>query len=311
MISFQDYYRVSILARLYRRALPLLSRPTQWANSVSILARLYRRALRCVGNHAGHPVLFQSSPAFTGGRFLFLYQRKPYASGFNPRPPLQAGASMRPLEKRLAKLKFQSSPAFTGGRFARSPKRAGTAPGFNPRPPLQAGASRVQAQATRSAASVSILARLYRRALPGTTGERVTLPMSFNPRPPLQAGASANVGVPERLRCVSILARLYRRALPGITGQADARAGRFNPRPPLQAGASQQYQDRSPYRGVSILARLYRRALPALTLACPNDWLVFQSSPAFTGGRFPGPAHNRSCAPLVSILARLYRRALR
>ena len=205
---------------------------------------------------------------------------------------------------------FQSSPAFTGGRFA-CPK------------------------GWRNETDVSILARLYRRALPGSLAARGSLRRRFNPRPPLQAGASVRVNPPPNSGVVSILARLYRRALrvgmalldqfgrvsilarlyrralqslgpqghsgttrfqssPAFTGgrfvRVDACARhfrrRFNPRPPLQAGASSRATGSQWHHEVSILARLYRRALRSRARCSPRRRLAFQSSPAFTGGRF-------------------------
>ena len=60
---------------------------------VSILARLYRRALsgrRLERRLTGQ--LFQSSPAFTGGRLGIPHISLQIYASFNPRPPLQAGA---------------------------------------------------------------------------------------------------------------------------------------------------------------------------------------------------------------------------
>ena len=59
---------------------------------------------------------------------------------------------------------FQSSPAFTGGRFPLHAAEEAGPLSFNPRPPLQAGALVPQVKEWVGA-RVSILARLYRRAL--------------------------------------------------------------------------------------------------------------------------------------------------
>ena len=179
---------------------------------VSILARLYRRALLRVNDPARGEKEFQSSPAFTGGRFIELSEIGSPALRFNPRPPLQAGASQL-SQSCLARYKpFQSSPAFTGGRFR--------AVLYTVEPSVVSILARLYRRALHSIppqsafyARVSILARLYRRALP---------------QPPYCTIC--------RL-CVSILARLYRRAL-----QELPRSVRTTVR-------------------VSILARLYRRAL--------------------------------------------------
>ena len=80
-------------------------------------------------------------------------------SGFNPRPPIKAGASICSFSCRRIWPKFQSSPAYKGGRFESQTRTGRTHPRFNPRPPIKAGASRGRAQVHRGG-PVSILARL-------------------------------------------------------------------------------------------------------------------------------------------------------
>ena len=190
-----DDHRVSILARLYRRALRRVSAFPGSRRRVSILARLYRRALRCSRSTSSCSSAFQSSPAFTGGRFTrFRGPTVHPARRFNPRPPLQAGASRgRDLRRRRRRAVSILARLY---RRALLFARVST-------PPL---------------GIVSILARLYRRALP---------------RARRKSSMDSDV---------SILARLYRRALrrPGRAGRRPR--CRFNPRPPLQAGASLRFQ---------------------------------------------------------------------
>ena len=277
---------VSILARLYRRALRRTGRPGSVGRTVSILARLYRRALHANGwCDSGPGVEFQSSPAFTGGRFgrgCSVETASPCS--FNPRPPLQAGASRSPQHRRrparvsiLARLYrralqscgddcglhdvFQSSPAFTGGRFGRGFFNFFLG-SFNPRPPLQAGAS-PRGPLARRPSEVSILARLYRRALLGWYLRGTPTPVVFQSSPAFTGGrftrpTTTTAATPGRFNPRPPLqAGASSRVVADVTA-----AGSFNPRPPLQAGAS------------------YRIVTSGVTSS------GFQSSPAFTGGRF-------------------------
>ena len=253
---------------------------------------------------------FQSSPTFTGGRFPQNSAQQSRTPRFNPRPPLQAGASV---------LSYATFPLCRVSILARLYRRAlrrrydeimRSTWGFNPRPPLQAGASLPAGDRAVDRPQVSILARLYRRALQDVPGWILPAYNGFNPRPPLQAGASRQAPRHRRLGVVSILARLYRRALrePGTRGRYRRR---FNPRPPLQAGASVDLLD--------LLCGLRRfnprpplQAGASIAMArSPQALVLFQSSPAFTGGRFRKVPARPKLSLQVSILARLYRRALR
>ncbi len=60
--------------------------------------------------------MFQSSPAIAGGRDSVPHPHPPTASGFNPRPPLLAGATIQRHCYWRGFLMFQSSPAIAGGR---------------------------------------------------------------------------------------------------------------------------------------------------------------------------------------------------
>ncbi len=72
--------------------------PDQIAKNVSILARLCRRAPDIAAWISGNLLdgLFQSSPAFAGGRDASLPSFGSVSFSFNPRPPLQAGATLGP-----------------------------------------------------------------------------------------------------------------------------------------------------------------------------------------------------------------------
>ncbi len=85
--------------------------------------------------------MFQSSPAIAGGRDSVPHPHPPTASGFNPRPPLLAGATIQRHCYWRGFLMFQSSPAIAGGRDISSSHPRGNHVCFNPRPPLLAGAT--------------------------------------------------------------------------------------------------------------------------------------------------------------------------
>ena len=295
-IPQQPGQSVSILARLYRRALrPAAAEAAAGRRPVSILARLYRRALREEWAHIrSDRESFNPRPPLQAGASSGARPGTRVPGRFNPRPPLQAGASVRDGQTANIDFLFQSSPAFTGGRF----------PGVLRREWVPA--------------SVSILARLYRRALRSVlSAARKTLG-SFNPRPPLQAGASKGVS-PTGLNEKRFNPR------PPLQAGASARdadrpgsASCFNPRPPLQAGASltiptlrssdHRFNPRPPLQagassviraGASPRTRFNPR--PPLqagaslqTVLGKHLQKMFQSSPAFTGGRF------RCCSRCVS-----------
>ena len=86
--------------------------------------------------------LFQSSPAYKGGRFATSKVISAANRAFQSSPAYKGGRFQKRKARRTRMHEtFQSSPAYKGGRFARG--RAGySSPGrFNPRPPIKAGAS--------------------------------------------------------------------------------------------------------------------------------------------------------------------------
>ena len=105
--------------------------------------------------------LFQSSPAYKGGRFLET-RGKPgqVVHLFQSSPAYKGGRFMRSATGSGAVRAFQSSPAYKGGRFIPVwSKYLCCDLGFNPRPPIKAGASG-DCQQHRRSGQVSILARL-------------------------------------------------------------------------------------------------------------------------------------------------------
>ena len=64
-----------------------------------------------------YELLFQSSPAPEGGRYLATESRRYTGNCFNPRPPRKAGATAGEVLPALDDHMFQSSPAPEGGRY--------------------------------------------------------------------------------------------------------------------------------------------------------------------------------------------------
>ena len=106
--------------------------------------------------------VFQSTPAFAGGRWSYGKPDQLSVPGFNPRPPLRAGDVIdfetdpfvhgvsihaRPCGRAMLQGTdwsnpselFQSTPALAGGRWSRCPPNGCATARFNPRPPLRAG----------------------------------------------------------------------------------------------------------------------------------------------------------------------------
>ena len=106
---------------------------------VSIHARHYWRASHVDTTMVYTHVLFQSTPAITGGRAADVRQATAGPERFNPRPPLLAGEPARTAGSALVErvsiharhywrasrvriwsthdgVEFQSTPAITGGR---------------------------------------------------------------------------------------------------------------------------------------------------------------------------------------------------
>ena len=277
------YYCVSIHARHYWRASPFAQRSKAGTLKVSIHARHYWRASlnarraaersTVVSIHARHywrasPVmrarlpsrlLFQSTPAITGGRALLSATMRRPVFGFQSTPAITGGRAglLRTNDPLLIEFQstpaitggravvrawcpppppvFQSTPAITGGRADMAGGGARAAQRFNPRPPLLAGEPDGHAHRPHGSAG-------------------------FNPRPPLLAGEpSGRYSMRQRSR-VSIHARHYWRASPLLLCGRVRPVSCFNPRPPLLAG---EPWEKAPGAGLA----------------------QFQSTPAITGGR--------------------------
>ena len=63
--------------------------------------------------------MFQSSPTSKGGRYAQGGIVQAPVSGFNPRPPLEVGATFWDLWNERKEEMFQSSPTPRGGRYLR------------------------------------------------------------------------------------------------------------------------------------------------------------------------------------------------
>ena len=253
-------------------------------------------------------VLFQSTPANTGGRCNTVKGAWPACSGFNPRPPILAGDASAALvmavmvfavsiharqywrampawpSVSVSSSLFQSTPANTGGRCAAmviSPREWSC---FNPRPPILAGDAMMP--------SSSIWSSLMFQSTPANTGGRCVMGyqlrancLRFNPRPPILAGDAQHALLGGELLEVSIHARQYWRAMHGLQRpRQPQQVEGFNPRPPILAGDALNGDALIRSLAVSIHARQYWRAmLMAAKPASVCGW--FQSTPANTGGR--------------------------
>ncbi len=180
---------------------------------VSILARLWGRALPVKRRIGTKITSFQSSPGFGAGR----YNAKPWdeciADTFQSSPGFGAGRYNGEWQFMESGWKFQSSPGFGAGRYI---KTVDIIVKF----------------------TVSILARLWGRALRSAIYDIRRRSSCFNPRPALGPGATL----------------LYDMGWLSEEG--------FNPRPALGPGATRNPPLWMPPSAVSILARLWGRALP-------------------------------------------------
>ena len=156
-------------------------------------------------------LVFQSSPALTGGCYLPLATKLicPFC-GFNPHPPLRADAILflhqdvpilgvsiltRPYGRMLSghsiddfpHIPFQSSPALTGGCYAVPLLILPSIQSFNPHPPLRADAIRTQTT-FRWWQRVSILTRPYGRMLYSPGGGAKGEDCMFQSSPALTGG---------------------------------------------------------------------------------------------------------------------------
>ena len=239
--------------------------------------------------------VFQSSPAPKGRRYAHQGRTDATTLGFNPRPPRRAGATKDLNRVHSAGMRFNPRP----------PRRAGATivvlpiwialRCFNPRPPRRAGATlnirhydpthnvsilaRPEGQALRLAYPLPVATAVFQSS-PAPKGRRYetmnmesTTTNGFNPRPPRRAGATLTRLQAIRPTKVSILARPEGQAL---------------------LYTVQEMPDK---QKVSILARPEGQALlvcyPVLV-----DSVMFQSSPAPKGRRYPERRHKDKCLRL-------------
>ena len=158
--------------------------------------------------------MFQSSPGFGAGRYKVSAPQVAPKKRFNPRPALGPGATRQIAGMMGVVGKFQSSPGFGAGRYRGSsaarrcgisfqsspgfgagrytvifPERLARTSCFNPRPALGPGATSLD-KTMQATIQVSILARLWGRALQPAAARRASGSLSFNPRPALGPGAT-------------------------------------------------------------------------------------------------------------------------
>jgi len=186
-------------------------------------------------------------------------------TGFNPHPPVGAGATLSPPVQGASVRAFQSSPA------------------------RGAGATRAEAVGEGFFKGVSILTRPWGRVQPllpnGEVRDMGTFQSSpargggcnvytpdaprtpqrgFNPHPPVGAGATQSVS---------------------NHGVNDVNRRRFNPHPPVGAGATGVGRpELTPLERVSILTRPWGRVQQIRAAARFESASQFQSSPARGGG---------------------------
>jgi len=185
--------------------------------SVSILTRPWGRVQLYQGGAHADALLFQSSPA-PGGGCNDLYRRGLIPrDGFNPHPPLRAGATVhahdrhavahtvsiltRPwgrvqpwwiTSRTLKRTRFQSSPARGGGCNTRSRPASVCSYSFQSSPARGGGCNRRIARALQTRHAVSILTRPWGRVQRSTRTHRSPSRARFNPHPPVGAGATAD-----------------------------------------------------------------------------------------------------------------------
>ena len=157
-------------------------------------------------------MLFQSTPANTGGRCRSSRASACRLRSFNPRPPILAGdARMRLLEIDGTEVSIHARQYWRAMRPALRPRLRASS--FNPRPPILADDA-VGSTQHAPAAAVSIHARQYWRAMRSRRA-MCRAPSSFNPRPPILAGDAQSTSLPVAPYSVSIHARQYWRAMLG------------------------------------------------------------------------------------------------
>ena len=178
--------KLSILTRPYGRMLLDLRAIPEHKLPLSILTRPYGRMLRAAAVFQVRGLVFQSSPALTGGCYLGCLFSSTFSWSFNPHPPLRADATE--VVKRLT----------------------GHLSTFNPHPPLRADATqRIALAGTRTRAfNPHPPLRADATPQPQRLCDRAT---DFNPHPPLRADATWSWGV--------VMTRISRfQSSPALTG---------------------------------------------------------------------------------------------
>ena len=85
--------------------------------------------------------MFQSSPTPRGGRYIGPYRERSFPLRFNPRPPLEVGATVPLGGHSLGVGRFNPRPPLEVGATTQLLEGQPFANGFNPRPPLEVGAT--------------------------------------------------------------------------------------------------------------------------------------------------------------------------
>ena len=157
--------QVSILTRPYGRMLSPQVPSRQRARArVSILTRPYGRMLSANTGYAVGDIMFQSSPALTGGCYVANSRVWSSVSLFQSSPALTGGCYFALYYALCRNHLFQSSPALTGGCYPSHPTTQSSPGCFNPHPPLRADAIAGSPDSVQPD-QVSILTRPYGRML--------------------------------------------------------------------------------------------------------------------------------------------------
>ena len=196
---------VSILARLWSRALPSVDDIYHRIITVSILARLWSRALLVLMIFTIVLSRFQSSPGFGAGRYVGDPSQLPPVS-----VSILARLWSRALHVNTTRLvqivAFQSSPGFGAGRYNLLNFIAIKLTRFNPRPALEPGATfkfKLGASTTEAfQSSPGFGAGRYRCAQLCAIAF-----LRFNPRPALEPGATVQLQLHHTTRNIAVNAR--------------------------------------------------------------------------------------------------------
>ena len=254
---------------------------------VSIHARQYWRAMRGGGGAINSAVgAFQSTPANTGGRCLTgaVLANSDASVSIHAR---QYWRAMHVIGRRAIAFGacFNPRPPILAGDASAARVPASAPAGFNPRPPILAGDAGADNGAQHHGL-VSIHARQYWRAM--QHGQRRLARLQRFQSTPANTGG----------RCL------------GGVGDGGDGLRRFNPRPPILAGDASLAFGQRFFFVVSIHARQYWRAMRSHGDQPPR-MVVFQSTPANTGGRCHDAQLLNLVIAHVSIHARQYWRAMR